>query len=399
MNNDSLIEDDRITELLQSEFDKYSINRHIDIKYVNPYDPYSSISPNDIDTIILPDLSNFQLSDRFFLDDTTFSECLDNILFNFNIFSKSSDRVCHTFFNKIEEYFLRINLTTFQISISVDTVSQINTCLNSSKLPIVILPVRLDFLNIQSEYDMSLQMDDSKNLYTAHSNLIIIDKLHKTIEFFEPHGIILGHAYSNILNIESIIQKFVKNTFRLTNYTFINISSRCPIGAQSIQSLINPESGHCLAWSLYFIMVRLLNIYFAYGQESIFETINKIITSQDPTTIDKTIRQFLSYIDSIVVLPIKFLNANNTYDISAYIENEVYIETRLRYLIKVYFKNAIFYQNDFRKVFEEIISYKNIPNFDKIFIEEMNTSYDDLNRTGISQIQPSFSTDFNPSFS
>lgn len=375
---DSLIEDDWLNGMLHSDFDQYVYDRKINTRYVNPYDPYTSISSADINTIILPDLQNFPLSDRIALDDSTFSECLDNILFNFNLFSTSSDRVCHMFFNKIEEYFLRINLTTFQISISVDTITQIMNCLNSDNLPIVILPVRIDFMNIEDSYTPTMQLEPSKNLHTAHSNLIIIDKLYKTVEFFEPHGIILGHTYSSILHIESIIQNFLTETFRLNAYKFINISTSCPIGAQSLQSLINPESGHCLAWSLYFIMVRLLNIYFIYDKESVFQTINKVITSQDPISIDKTIRQFLSYVESITIIPLKFLNASNTYNISNYIQNKDLIEARLRYLINVYFKNAVFYQKDFRKIFEEIISYKNIPNFDKIFIEEMSSSYNNL---------------------
>lgn len=375
----SLIEDDWLNGMLSSDFDKYIYNRKIDTKYVNPYDPYTSISPSDINTIILPDLQNFPLSNRIALDDLTFSECLDNILLNFNLFSTSSDRVCHMFFNKIEEYFLRIDLTTFQISMSVDTITQIMTCLTSDTLPLVILPVRIDFMNIEDNYKPTNNLEPSKNLYTAHSNLIIIDKLYKTVEFFEPHGIVLGHTYSSILNIESIIQNFLTETFRLKEYTFINISTTCPIGAQSLQSLINPESRHCLAWSLYFIMVRLLNIYFIYDKESIFQTINKVITSQDPVSIDKTIRQFLSYVESIIITPIKFLKANNTYNISDYIQNKDLVESRLRYLIKIYFKNAVFYQKDFRKIFEEIVSYKNIPNFDKIFIEEMKSSYNNLN--------------------
>jgi|688.fasta_scaffold00680_22 hypothetical protein len=374
----SYIEDNQLNEMLTSEFDQYLYTRHIDTKYVNPYDPYSSISPDDMNTIILPDLSNLPMSNIIALDDTSFSECLDNILFNFNLFSTSSDRVCHMFFNKIEDYFLRINLTTFQISISIDTVAQIMNCLTSNTLPIVILPVRIDFLNIESDYAITLQKNDS-NLYTAHSNLIIIDKLQKTVEFFEPHGIILSHAYSNILHIESIIQNFLTKTFELTGYTFINISTTCPIGAQTIQSLISPESGHCLAWSLYFIMVRLLNIYFLPTQETVFQTINKIITSQDAITIDTTIRQFLSYIESLAIIPTRFFKAHNTYDISNYIENKTFIELRLRHLINVYFKNAIFYHQDFRKIFEEIISYKNIPNFDKIFIEEISNSYNTNN--------------------
>jgi len=366
----SYIEDNQINEMFRND----NYNTSTDIKYVNPYDPYSSISPADINTIILPDLSNLPLSNKISLDDTSFSECLDNILFNFNLFSTSSDRVCHMFFNKIEDYFLRINLTTFQISISVDTVTQIMNCLHSNTFPIIILPVRIDFLNIESDYAQTLEKTGS-DLYAAHSNLIIIDKLHNTVEFFEPHGIILGHAYSNILHIESIIQNFLTETFELTGYTFINISSTCPIGAQTIQSLISPESGHCLAWSLYFIMIRLLNIYFIPRQESVFQTINKTITSQDAITIDTTIRQFISYVESLAIIPVRFLNAHNTYNISNYIENKTFIELRLRHLISVYFKNAVFYQQDFRKIFEEIISYKNIPNFDKIFIEEIGKSF------------------------
>jgi hypothetical protein len=373
----SYIEDNQLNEMLKSEFDQYLYTRQIDIKYVNPYDPYSSISAKDTDTIILPDFSDLEMSNIISLDDSSFSDCLDNILFNFNLFSTSSDRVCHMFFDKIEDYFLRINLKTFQISISIDTITQIMNCLTSNTLPIVILPVRLDFLNIESDYAKTLQKNDSK-LYAAHSNLIIIDKLHKTVEFFEPHGIILSHHYSNILHIESIIQNFLTKTFELKGYTFINISTTCPIGAQSIQSLISPESGHCLAWSLYFIMVRLLNIYFLPTQETVFQTINKIITSQDSITINKTIRQFLKYIETLNIKPTRFIWAHNTYDISNYIENQTLIKQRLRHLINVYFKNAIFYKHDFRKIFEEIISYKNIPDFDKIFIEEMSKSYNTI---------------------
>jgi hypothetical protein len=49
----------------------------------------------------------------------------------------------------------------------------------------------------------------------------------------------------------------------------------------------------------------------------------------------------------------------------------ILLENRLRYLIRFYFFNAVFYKRYFKKIFEEIISYKNLPNFDNIFIEEI----------------------------
>lgn len=361
----------------------------VDIKYVNPYNPYSEISSADTDKIILPNLDNFELSNINALDDSTFSECLDLLLFNFNILSQAGGKVCTMFFNKIEEFFIHLNLITFKIDISYDTIIQIQNCIHNNPNSIIILPVRLDFLNIKEKYDMSIetstqQLDgrgnqQEQNIYAAHSNLIIIDNNSKTIEFYEPHGITLGHTYSNFIDISNILERFLKTSFpHINNYSFINISNRCPIGAQSLQGVYNTSAGHCLAWSLYFIMIRLLNFNFIPIGKNTSETINEIITKENPKQIDSTIRRFLKYIELLGVLPFRVMRHVNKYDLQYFIENKTLIETRLRNLIKLYFMNSMFYKRDFKLIFEEIISYKDLPNYHEIFIDELNKHYNNL---------------------
>lgn len=358
--------------LFISDLDKFLSElseNNTNVKYVDPYNPYTDISPLDTNTIILPNLESMPLSELYNIDDNIYSESLDRLLFNFNFFQ--NDYLCHLYFDKIEEYFLNVDLTKFEITMSVNSILQIQECINNGKR-LVILPIRLDFLNIQNEYTPFLEND--VETYAAHANLVIIDTKWQVIEFFEPHGIKLEHAYSNYIQLPKLVEKFVKNTFNLQHYNFVNIANLCPIGVQQKQSIVNPISGHCAVWTLYFIMLRLLNIHFIPKQGlTISETINQIVLKNDPYILDTTIRQFLTYIESLGIIPVRFLKTNNNYNMIDYLDaNEIILlENRLRYLIRFYFFNAVFYKRYFKKIFEEIISYKNLPNFDNIFIEEI----------------------------
>jgi len=374
---------DTFSDLYTDDFSQYIIPPQVitNVKYVDPYNPYSEITDKDSNTIVLPKLDNLKLSNINVLDDTTFSECLDLLLFNFNILSQSGGKVCTMFFNKIEEFFIHLNLITFQIDISHDIMIQIQNCINNNPSGIIILPVRLDFLNIQQEYNLDLSKEDvNQNVHTAHSNLIIIDNTWKTIEFYEPHGITLGHAYSDFIQIPQILENFLKTSFSsIDNYSFVNVSNSCPIGAQTIQGIYNASAGHCLAWSLYFIMVRILNFNFVPIGKNISQTINEIITKETPQQIDSTIKRFLTYIQTLGVLPSRVMMHINKYNLQYFIENKSQIETRLRNLIRLYFMNAIFYKRDFKLIFEEIISYKALPNYYEIFIDELNKTHDNVN--------------------
>ena len=352
-------------------FEEYSLSRRqITTRFVDPYQPYLFITKYDTDTIFLPDVSNFPLSDRQVLDDTTFSELLDVMLFHFN--QLSDFNLCHMNLNKIEDFFLRVDLTTLKISMSIDTITQIINCLTSAEYNLIILPVRLDFLDIKPEYAYANANTNATGECCAHSNLVIIDKRWRTIEFFEPHGMALEHMYSSILNIQEIVENFLKGTFSLYDYSFVNIASTCPRGVQTVQGSTNPRAGHCLVWSLYFIMVRLMNVNFIPADKPVSQTANEIITQNTPESLDTTIRQFLAYIESLSIIPTRFMKSSNTYNITDFVMDTSAIENRLRYLLRTYILSPDLYKTDFKSAIDEIISYKTIPNFYTIFIQEIS---------------------------
>ena len=355
-----------------SEFIEQSINIPDTIKYINPYDPFffSDISNKDTDTIILPDFKNISLSNIISLDDTTFSKYLEILLFlfyNLNNVSKYVNKyktlpICNFNFTNQTNYFIEIDLTTFEIKIPTEFLNEIINCI-SNNTRILILPIRLDFLNIKQDYNNF----DYQTITSAHSNLIIIDNLWKTIEFFEPHGISLSHYTAEIINIPNALENFIKHNFLLYDYTFINVSQNCPIGIQSRQGEFNPSAGHCLAWSLYFIMIRVLNMnYLPKNNKSVSQRINEYISTYKPHEADKTIRQFLSYIESLQ-FEIKPFDPSNTYyaqiyNLMDYIQDLTPIVNRLKYLIPI----SLTFNPNFELIKREINSYTKLPNFSEI---------------------------------
>jgi len=364
-----------------SKFIEQTISIPDTIKYINPYDPFffSDISNKDTDTIILPDFRNNPLSNIISLDDTTFSKYLEILLFlfyNLNNTSKNVNKhkilpICNYNFTNQTNYFIQIDLTTFEIKIPIDFLQEIINCFNNNTR-ILILPIRLDFLNIKEDYNNYNNYNNHNNfdqkMFSAHSNLIIIDNLWKTIEFFEPHGISLSHYTAEIIDIPKILENFIKSIFLLPNYTFINVSQNCPIGVQSKQGEFNPSAGHCLVWSLYFIMLRILNInYIPKNNKSISQRINEHISSYEPQEADKIIRQFLYYIESL-----QFQNIPSeppyitSYNLMDYVENLAPIVNRLKYLIP----NSLTFNPNFELIKAEIISYAKLPNFAEIIVTE-----------------------------
>lgn len=349
--------------------------QYVELDCANPFRNINKdiISSN---TIIIPDLSNYPQSDTLALNDWLFSDYFDNLFLNF-IFYAQWD-YCFLHYDNVEEYFLRINLSNLKFIISNNTVNQIKSCIKNKK--IIILPIRLDLLEIQLDYNISYpDHQEEKSIHNAHSNLLIIDSQNEIIEFFEPHGIILQHTYSNIINLQESIENFLKYTFDI-DYTFVNIANICPIGLQAYQSYINPNAGHCLVWSAYLITVRLMNAHYkeiSYDKTT-SQTLNEILITHFSNNADQIIRQFFSYIESCINITSRPYSStrDSTYNLLNYIQDTRTIEDRLRHLIRTYFVNAFFYHRDFKIIFREIISYKNLPNFDTIFVEEMSKSYD-----------------------
>lgn len=328
--------------------------------------------------ISFPDLSFFEKSNDIFLTEKTFINYLENILYT--VAKSNVTFSCLYDVQSILEHFIQLDLNEFSLKISKDLLNYINTCSNNVRL--IIIPVKLILLNSLStykEYDFDIENlmkddfnietnDDEGNMYGGHSNLIIIDNVEKTIEFFEPHGEKFMHTISSIVSIDKLLEKIIKDLFIFTKqYTFINSASICIIGPQALQSKIDPKSGHCLAWSLLFILLRILNSNLT--KVNISQFIYEFLITINSNLLDSIIRRFITFIKSLPQI-------DKPYD--KYIEGSVIdiinkndiekMENRLKYLLNIFFqkqRNSSFKNIDI--IYEEIVSYRHLENFHKIY--------------------------------
>ena len=349
------------------------------IKFVDPYAPFANHTLS-LDTITLPNLYNFEPSSKNLLDESTFSSYLDILLFQINI-QNIYPQVCNIYTQNIQEHFLQLDFSTNQIKMSYELSSQIQNCM-SQKTRLVIVPVKLIFINSKYQYEYDFDKifnnigssNSDENVMSAHSNLLIIDNLYKTIEFYEPHGIIFQHPYGKIFNISEILQNYIKDILKI-DYYFINVSNTCPRGAQMLQADANEKAGHCLAWSLYFIMVRILNVdYLSFSTITTSQTINEIITSNTPENLDILIRKFITYLDSLTLLHPKPIHNYILNNVSNYIDDFEPMYSRLRNLLTMYFNQTLYLYStaDIKLIFDEIMSYKFLPEFHNIFTSHLD---------------------------
>jgi hypothetical protein len=120
--------------------------------------------------------------------------------------------------------------------------------------------------------------------FVGHANLLLIDKVNKTVERFEPHG--YGSSYfsfdsyfTDSNNIQDQVEKynkiFEKKLIKFLHYNglpeeyiFLGTVQSCPISGfqylESIQKSIKDESkrdfdlkGYCLFWTYFYLEMRL----------------------------------------------------------------------------------------------------------------------------------------------
>ena len=125
--------------------------------------------------------------------------------------------------------------------------------------------------------------------YSGHANILIIDKNNKTLERFEPNGsYFVKKRISEQEKMDNQIMVFIKKVLEISNIDTVNKAdwkyfkptNFCPqLGWHSQQALQmrnadtiskelsqfidntgNPDTeGYCIAWSLYYVYLRLLN--------------------------------------------------------------------------------------------------------------------------------------------
>ena len=309
------------------------------------------------ENMIVPDLTNVEPSvhkDKL-LEEKFFINFFDKIIYN--SITLNPNRVCSLESTFILDYFITINFTNLEIIIPETLKTSLSICANfNPNIEFYIIPIKLIFHN------------------GAHSNVVIVDHKKLTIEFYEPHGIVYSGS-NTPFNIQNIIYTLINIILHtLSNkekiYTFENIHNTCPIGLQAKQRESDPQSGYCLAWSLLFVHLKLLNL--TKTSDEIIKFLNKM----DNKELDDYIKKYSRYIETI--------SQNNNDNYKNYSENKIPLTTLLtdqdKLQVEEYLKDLIkkyileFDQSNKQKLFNEIITFVNFPEFHNIFFSTFNSN-------------------------
>lgn len=306
------------------------------------------------DNIILPNLKQVIPSKSFFLREDIFSKYLDKIIFD--AFQHYGNQMC--LFKSVfyTDYFITIDFVDFVYKIPNVLLSKINQCISNPSVRFYVIPLRLN-----------LTYKD------AHSNVVIVDNYYKTIEFFEPHGSsFMGFHVPKPYNIENHVKILLSRLFPVKSqyYTYKNVQNNCPrgLGLQSQQNIINPQSGHCLAWSLLFIHVRINNLFLS--TDYIMNYFNKKFT---PIDLDIYMRRYIGLLETSTYNISKTIS-NFKYRLNLSPEEKLLISERIASLTKQYLLELNIEKNKttINNIFEELISYHKYPQFNDIFFNNVN---------------------------
>lgn len=148
---------------------------------------------------------------------------------------------------------------------------------------------------------------DKPELEGRHAQIIIINNLFKTIEFYDP-----SHDITNILykNMDKVLKQEFRNKFLvfLFDYEWKSLSQTCPdVNFQKFEILeYLPEpfrtSGFCIMWSAFLIEVRI--IYAEYSTKTIKRILNKAVLKMAGNTFyqdDQLINSFAKFMYEYVL--------------------------------------------------------------------------------------------------
>ena len=117
-------------------------------------------------------------------------------------------------------------------------------------IKLIIAPFRVEFKNFNKK--------KNKEEILAHQNLLIINKVFHTFEFYDPHG------YDGVRERSLILEPFLQQIHpSLEDYVSLIYSSTCPrFGFQTIENRIPSvkgldNDGYCINWSLFLLDLRI----------------------------------------------------------------------------------------------------------------------------------------------
>jgi hypothetical protein len=133
--------------------------------------------------------------------------------------------------------------------------------------------------------------------------------------------------------------------------------------------MADPGSGYCLAWALLFIHLRVLNSSIIEFKEIDSNDITNFLTKLTPVELTIYIKRYINYLKrNTQYMTPKFLSQYQVYPIKISNKLKPIIKERMKYLLNLYYN----YKIKDPRIFEELISYRQLPYFQDEFIKFFN---------------------------
>lgn len=219
--------------------------------------------------IILPNFKDLPESSSDKVSLEKFAKYMDKIFLN-----QDSKDTCILFSHFISDYYISVDYTTLQYIIPSHIRRKLVEC-KSTNTRFFILPIMFKF-----------------NEKDSHANVLIVDNKTNTIELYEPHGSKFL-SYDIIFDNQTHVQELVSIILsRQSSYKFINVHDKCPIGLQTKQTSVNKTAGHCVAWTLFFIHVKMYNLH--KTSEELIDFFDKF----DVNKLNSYIKKYITLIEN-----------------------------------------------------------------------------------------------------
>lgn len=305
--------------------------------------------------ILLPNFKELEPSTESTLSLDKFAKYMDKIFLQDLTSIHPDIGTCTLYSHFISDYYITIDFENFTYIVPNHIIDKLNECKINRNIQFYILPIMLKF-----------------NEHDSHANVLIVDNKTKTIEMYEPHGskFLSKDIFYNLeYHIKHLIAYILS---RRIHFKFKNVHYKCPIGFQTKQININKNTnkrtGHCVAWTLFFIHVRLYNLNL--DTTKIIDIIDKF----EPEKLDTYIRQYMTLIDK-ETKGIKKFYKDSYINFNLSPQEITHVKNLIKEQINIYlnnlhtninlYKGASFY--DVNDIFKQFINYSKFEFFHNLY--------------------------------
>lgn len=303
--------------------------------------------------ILLPNFKDLPKSTANKLSLDKFAKYMDKIFLEDLTSLHPELGTCTLYSHFISDYYITVDFNTFNYVIPNHISDKLHECKTNRNIRFYVLPIMFKF-----------------NEKDSHANVIIVDNKTKTIEMYEPHGsrfLSKDIFYDLEFHIRNLISHILS---RRTHFRFKNVHYKCPIGFQTKQSKLRPDIGHCVAWTLFFIHVRLYNLDLSTSQ------IIEYFDTFEAEKLDTYIRQYITLVDKETKEHTKFYK-DSYINFTLNPKEEQHVKELIKQKVKLYFDNLDTNINsysglpfhDVNNLFKEFIKYGKFDFFHNLYFK------------------------------